>query len=296
MIPVAFSTDHNFVMPTGVTIASLLLYSPHEAYDIFVLTACDVTPTDKDKLSLQVSTLSPQSKITFIGMEDRFEGGYEIRGISRACYYRLMIPWLIPHIDKIIYCDVDIIFKTSLADLYQTDLEGLYVAGATPFREEAWRPLKKYFDSINLDYRKYINSGVLIINSKLQREARLDETYESMASQRFLYQDQDIINIVCKEKIGYFDRKYNLMPLKYATSNEFENDVIIHYSGDKPWRDFTYAWAEWWDVYNKSLFHDGNYYHEISGKILSHKYRLSLIKRKSKEKTKQFIYKLTGKR
>ena len=84
------------------------------------------------------------------------------------------------------------------------------------------------------------------------------------------------------------------MPLKYMVDKEFMDDLILHYTGDKPWRDFTYAWAEWWEVYNQSIFKDGMFYHNICSKLLSPKYQLKSIRRKAKEKCKQFRFKHFG--
>lgn len=47
LIPIVFAHDHAFVMPTGVTILSLLRSSsPDEHYDIYILAAPDVDGDD----------------------------------------------------------------------------------------------------------------------------------------------------------------------------------------------------------------------------------------------------------
>ena len=284
MLPVVFSTDHNYVMPTGITIASLLLKKEDEEYDIYVLISSNVTNEDKVMLSRQVEKLAPLSKISFIEMGDKFNNGYEIREISTACYYRLMIPWLIPHIDKIIYCDVDIVFKTSLRNLYNTELGDNLVAGATPNMSDGWKKYKNYFDKIGIDYKEYINSGVLVINSRLQREQHLDKEYNRLSKYKFLYQDQDIINLACKGKICHFNNRYNMMPQLYATKDDLINEVIIHYTGDKPWKSFTYAWDEWWSVYKLTIFFDGKFYHDVSKNILNPVKQGRLLCKKAKQK------------
>lgn len=288
MIPIVFSTDHNFVMPTGVTICSLLMNSQSEKYDIYVLIGNDVTGEDKAILSRQVNELSADSSISFISMGDDFSKGFEIRNISKACYYRIMIPWLLPDIDKIIYCDVDTIIKSSLKGLYDFDIEGYYVAGGKPYN---WLEMKKYLARIGLDYKDYINSGVLLINSKLQRQAGLDAVYRQHFEKKYLYQDQDIINIVCKGKIAYFGWNYNLLPNRFGTRPEFTDNVIIHYAGDKPWRNFTYAWDEWWEIYKKSLFWDGEFYVKVCSRILDPISYLKGIRKKSKDKFRQLLAK-----
>lgn len=288
MIPIVFSTDHDYIMPTGVTICSLLLHE-EEGYDIYVLTSPSVTDADKRLLERQVKEFSSKSKISFIDMGTQFAEGYEIRGISTACYYRLMIPWLIPEVDKIIYCDGDIVIKTSLKELYETDLEGKYVAGSSSYDPENWIKCKKYLDKTGLDYKKYINSGVLVINSALQRRDSLDKEYKKLADNKYLYQDQDIINIVCKDRIAYFSYRFNFKPSQVGLVKEVGNDLVIHYAGDKPWRCFTYAWEEWWEAYKKSIFYDGEFYHKICSRILSPKHQMRNFSRKARIKVKNFL-------
>lgn len=290
MIPIVFSTDHNYVLPTGVTLYSLLYSRGQEEYDIYIMISENVTEEDKKLLQDQVKALSTQSKLTFVEMGDKYEGGYEIRGISKACYYRLMIPWLIPHIDKIIYSDVDVIFKTSLRDLYQIGLEGKLVAGALPNSEKGWVSMKKYFSKLGVNYKGYINSGILLINSKLQRDEGLRLKYDQLSGKKFLYQDQDIINIVCKGRIAYFDKRFNLRPDYYATSEDLSDNVVIHYAGDKPWNAFTYAWAQWWMPYFKSVFFDARMYQEVSARILSPGFQIKSFFKKVKCKIQEIRY------
>lgn len=289
MIPVIFSTDHNFIMPTGVAICSMLLSAGDEYYDIYILQADNVTDDDREKLRLQVSSLSPDSRISFIGMTDKFAGSYETRGISTATYYRLMIPWLLPNLDKAVYLDGDIIVKTPLTELYDTDVEGKYAAGGAPATSDGWKSMQRYFSKIGADYREYVNAGILLINCEQQRKDKLDLQFEKMSQKKFHYQDQDIINVVCRNNIVHFSSRFNLKPKLYAADETQDEKVIIHYAGDKPWKCFTYAWNEWWDVYRRSLFWDPQFYYEVSASILNPGKQLKNLRRKGFDKMNQIL-------
>ena len=54
-IPIAFSTDHIFVMQTGVCLFSLLDSAVTSKYDIYVMVNDDVTADDNDALRGQIS-------------------------------------------------------------------------------------------------------------------------------------------------------------------------------------------------------------------------------------------------
>lgn len=274
MIPIVLSTDHNYVMPTGITILSLLINSSDELYDFHILISSDVVESDCAKLEQQVKSVSPGSEIHFIHIEDAFDNSYEIRGISKACYYRLLIPWLLPQYDKVIYCDVDIIFKKGLNELYSVTLDDNYVGGVVTPGFVTNKHSAQYIKKLGLNPNKYINSGLLLINSSLQRKNQLKEQYLNLGSRNYFYQDQDIINIVCKDRIKYLPLSYNVPPKILFTSEspiKSTDSVVLHYAGDKPWKQFTYNWLDWWEVYNKSIFKEDDFNHKVSAHILNRK-------------------------
>lgn len=289
MIPIVFSTDHNYVMPTGVTILSLLLSNKDQIFDIFILCGSDVNEDDKTKLSHQVLSVSNSSKINFINIGNEFANGYEIRDISSACYYRLLIPWLIPQYDKVIYSDVDIIFKSSIKDFYDQNLVE-YVAGVNTPGFTSSRRTIKYITKLGIDPFKYINSGFILINSKRQRIENLKPKYMELSKEKFIYQDQDIINIVANGSISLQQNAYNISPRQIGSDGRIKSEevVVLHYAGDKPWKTFTMRWLDWWDVYNMSIFYEDDFYDKISSNILNRKVWITNQLKKFKDKYLQF--------
>ena len=282
-VPIVFSTDHNFVMQTGVCILSLLMNAVDEFYDIHILIAKDVTDEDKQKLKQTVEPYS--AKLNFVCMDDSFSGAYEIRNISIASYYRLLIPWLLPQYDKVIYADVDMIFQIGLGEVYNIDIGDNYVAGVrvlAPFVSKGYRDNAV---SLGLDINNYINAGFLIINSRKQREDDLKNIYLSHAAKKYVYQDQDIINIVCKNRINPLPLQYNVGAHLYKLYLErradlftyyAENEVlqalnkgVLHYVGmNKPWKAFCFRFDIWWYYYRCSLFYNVDNYMSSFSRML----------------------------
>ena len=260
-IPIVFSTDHRYVMPAGVAIYSLLASSRGERYDIFVLVGGDVDSDDREQLRKQVESADSGSRITFIEMYDLFANAYETRSITRASYYRLLIPWMIPQYDKIFYSDVDVIFQHGLGELWSTDIGDNYIAGVN-FSTSGI--LLTNIKRLGLDPEKYINMGFLLINSKLFRDDNLKDTLLQHANRKYRYQDQDILNIVCKDRIAYLPPKSNC---KVSRVDRFgiEECGLIHYTGLKPWVCFTCCWERWWEIYKQSIFYDST----LRGRVLS---------------------------
>lgn len=269
MIPIVFSTDHNYIMPTSVTILSLLKNSEGSIYDIFVLISEDVTNHDKALLQKEVELADEHSRIQFIFMGDQFKGCFETRNISFAAYFRLLIPWIIPHYDKIIYCDVDIIIQSSLRKVYEINIDDFYVAGVnTPgYRKKSF---KLYCDQYKLNPFKYINSGFLILNAKNIRKDNLKEKFIEESQKKYTFQDQDIINLVCRNKIKIISNSWNYSG-NYSKEKQLQfgqTPAVIHYAGAKPWKTFTPLWNNWWSIYGDSVFYNETYCRQIESEIM----------------------------
>lgn len=294
MIPVVFSTDHNFIMPTGVAMLSMFESNKDRAFDIYILQNRDVE--DKDRKCFTDMAERFSSRITYINPGDCFEKSYEVRGISKACYYRLLIPWLIPQHDKIIYLDGDLIVKGDINSmlLLASDNNNMVYGVRTPGFTLDTNYIS-YIKSLGLNNHKYINTGVLIFNSKQMRESNLRSELLSFTDKKLLFQDQDIINIICKNRIGWLPLQYNSSPsllnidstplieAGITTDQEFVKAIaaptIIHYAGPKPWKTFTHHWYDWWSVYSRSPFYDYNYTFDLEQKVLHPRYTIRQLLR-----------------
>lgn len=296
-IPIVFSTDNNYVMPTGVAIFSLLESAkPTTVYDIFVLINDDVTEESKNLLRKQVACFRNHT-IGFISVGKVFENSFEIRDISIATYSRLLIPWLLPQYDKVIYADVDMIFRIDLSDVYSIEMKDNLIVGVIDFGLRFKKKAVKLIKKIGLNVDNYINAGFLMFNSNLQREQDLMKRYLDEATKKYNYQDQDIINKVCYGKILRLSPVYNLSPdiFEMTISNVIQTleayedsalmpsgldskdfcrlilkaqNCILHYTGSKPWNTFTPGWREWWNTYQHSIFYDPEREIKISNSIL----------------------------
>ncbi len=280
IIPVVFSTDHNFIMPTGVAIMSLLEKSDDCQPHIYILQNDDVT--DNDRNVLRSICYAYSASIDFISIGNIFDQSFQIRDISTPAYYRLLIPWLITEHEKIIYCDGDIIFNQSIKRIFTFDIGNNLVAGIrTGFKRHT--SVGHHIESLGLEIDEYINSGILLINAKKHRELNLKDDYLTHAKKQYTFQDQDIVNIVCKGNIGFMPRWFNTTPnavidldlipsdqnINTANGDCITSPVIIHYAGAKPWKEFTYWWLAWWETYKKSPFYDPMLEFQIEKKTLT---------------------------
>lgn len=295
LVPIVFTFDNNLIMPASVCISSLLMNADADTfYDIFILHSekCDFSRTQL----VDIPKYYSNCKITFRIVDSEFITAYEIRGITTTAYYRLLIPEIIPEYEKILYSDVDVIFREDLSKYYNIDLEGFYMAGvdnASALRPEVQKYVK---DKLGIDCKHgYFYSGNLIINSKKIIEDNLIPQFRELAKRNFHQQDMDIINIACYGKIKAFTPAFCLTNylteilvkrkaemLSYFTENEIEHALkngIVHYNGPKPWKQYCVNFDIWWEYYRKSPFYDAQFYLDFFNDKQNELDKLSLVKR-----------------
>lgn len=293
IVPIVFSFDERMELAAGVCITSLLENAlPTTFYDIYILHSSGYA-VENSKIKALLSCYK-NCNITYRSVGSVFDEAFEIRQISVATYYRLLIPDIIPEYDKIIYSDVDVIFRVDLSHIYiSTDLSYSYVAGvadASCFSPEH----QEYIKSLDLDYKEYIYTGNLIFNSALIRQDGLvDQFIKEVRKKNYIYQDMDVLNIVCKGRIKCIAPCFCLSAevSRYAANGmiqplytlrelaEAQEIGLVHYTGPKPWNQICLNFDIWWEYYRKSIFFDAKFYYDFFHTQMTSYDRLSFWKR-----------------
>lgn len=288
-IPVVFCFDDNLVMQAGVCMTSLLLHANHDTfYDIYIFHSNNAQFPVTGYLN-KLKSAYPNCNISYKNVGDSFDNAYETRGITIATYYRLLIPDILPQYEKVFYFDVDIIFRNDLTEVYNSDLADYYVAGvATPISD-----ITDYVNSeIGMQINEYICGGTLLFNSKKIRKDNLIPRFIEEAKVNRRFQDQDVLNIVCKGKIKCLPPWFGMVGTiheifadpnqKYYSEKEVQYALkygILHYNGGKPWVYFCYNFDIWWEYYRKSIFFDLQHYHNFYVRKMREYDTLTLMKR-----------------
>ena len=159
-VPIVFAFDNNIIQAACVCISSLMMNAKEDTfYDIFILhsKSVDLRTEELNKIPQFYSNC----RIRYRQVDDSFESAYEIRGVTKATYYRLLIPDLLPEYDKVIYSDVDIIFRLDLWNVYTQDISDLYVAAVLDF---ALNYKEKHLKDIGVEPGRYIQAGFIMLN------------------------------------------------------------------------------------------------------------------------------------
>lgn len=305
IVPIAFAFDNNLVMPACVCISSLMMNAKEDTfYDIFIL---HLASERLDKADLdRIPQYYKNCKIQYREVGNEFDGAFEIRGITTPAYYRLLIPELIPEYDKVIYSDVDVIFRMDLSELYSIDLGTNYIAATRDLGLNLGADGMKYIESMpDLHVGDYIQSGFIVLNNKQIIEDGLISRFKDVVKRNLKYQDQDTLNIVCYGKIQYLSLEYNMTDYShfYAMKEKnmlyclFDERVIdkamkcgnLHYNGHKPWKKYCVNFDIWWEYYRKCPFYDEKFYFDFFYSKLDELDQLSLWKR-VKILIRYFIY------
>ena len=216
------ATDDNFVQHCCVMLVSLLINNGGAT--IYVLTEGLAAESER---VIAEEVAAHGGKVHFCNVDssviDRFPmpAGAELAHISRATYYRLLIPELLPpEVGKVLYLDCDIVVNHSIADLWATDLTG-YALAAVPsvgFGREAAR----------LGYpmaHGYFNAGVTLFNVDYFRQhdvSRQLMDYIARNYDRIKFHDQDTLNAVLHDQYLPLEAQWNM------TSNVFDADYPLH--------------------------------------------------------------------
>lgn len=304
-VPIVFAFDNNLVMPACVAISSLMMNAHKDTfYDIFILHSANY-PIKKEELN-KLPTYFEHCRLTYREVSGVFDGAFEVRGVTTPTYYRLLIPELIPEYDKVLYADVDMIFRLDLAEVYHIEMGNNYIAGTYDLGMNLSADGKRYITSMpELQQGDYLQAGFILLNSKAIKADGLVDKFKQAAKAKLKFQDQDILNIVCRGKKMVLPWKYNMTDYSYyylmeepqLLTEKYTNSDIdeakaqgnLHFNGHKPWKKYSVNFDIWWEYYRKSPFFDEKFYFDFFYDRLNELDQLSLWKR-IKILVRYFVY------
>ena len=307
-IPVVFAFSDNFAMPASIAIKSLIdNKNVSTEYDIFVIydeLAEDVkkkfeTITDINWLQIAVEIFDKAPSNSYW---------------RKSVYYRLLIPSLIKKYDKVIYSDVDVLFKSDLSEIFNRDVENFYWAGVIAEKNDENTQCHKYFVENKNEY--IYMSGFMLVNCKKMREddfvSKMFDTIEKFAKRLDMF-DLEVLNL-STEKISAIpfeyctlENIYNEKDIKKAPEYLWlskvypeeilleakKNPKIIHYAGKNPkiWKRKTDDIPGYYFEYiKKSPFYENEYYYPTL-KMIMKKVMYKILAKLSFKKEIRHIYK-----
>ena len=283
-VPICFAANNGFLPFTGVMIQSIIDHAnKNDNYDIVVL--CSDADQELKRKMISLARDKQNVSIRLYDVNDFYtmpknlftENVYTQTSYSPEIYYRLLIPTLMPDYEKVLYFDGDMLALTDVAELYHgTELGDNLIASSRDYAglchcykegddRRAYR--EQVLGLKNVD--NYILSGMLVINvPEFNKLFTGDQLMDIAAFMDWRQHDQDILNVICEDRILLIDGSWdylqdfgwtNYLPawLKAEYDETAKNVKIAHFAGQrKPWVNNSLNSDKFWDTCAKTPFFD----------------------------------------
>ena len=275
-IPIFYAIDDGYAKFVAVSIKSLIMNANNNYnYDINVIYENLSEENAKKLKSLEtdnVKIILTEMNQNLSMITDKLGNRLREYTFTLTIFFRLFIPVMFPKYDKCIYIDADTVIPGDISRLYNEDLGNNYLGCIVDKSTIDNEILASYFEEVvGIPRDKYINSGVLLMNSKKLRELKIDEKFLDLYTKYgfdVIAPDQDYINSMCYGHIKYLSDIYDAMP--NPNNKEVENPVIIHYNLFlKPWQyenvqyyDYFWKYAKFTPYYDEILEIKNSYTNE----------------------------------
>lgn len=259
--------DDAYALPTAVCIRSIITSA--DVNSAFTVHVCTFGLNEENILLFEnLSTPNVEIQVHSVPkslIEEKVAGVSQKTHVTKTALIKLELPNYFRELDTLLYIDSDIIIKGALDELFETSLDGYYLAASF----EYWIHYNnvKYGLSKNKRDVFYFNSGVMLLNLEKMREDDISEKlwdYKLNCTKTKLM-DQECLNAVCHDAVKPISIKWNFNPIflqedqiaginavygeTYDNCEQLLQDVrIIHYVGkqDKPWVYNTACLKEFW--------------------------------------------------
>lgn len=204
-IHICMSLNDRYIYPILVSIESILINCNKDKTFItfHILCSPDVKQITLSKFKYLFNRYSSNLEVIFYGMGNNFSNRNDKR-LSQVTFYRLFIPIII-NVDKIIYLDGDTLAFQDLTEMYQTPFNDNYILGFLGIQSFG-------IDYLGIKSKKYINTGVLLLNLKKIRKDNkciylLKIAYSNI---KLMHNDNTLLNFIFYPKIGRLPLKFGI--------------------------------------------------------------------------------------
>ena len=290
-VEIAYISDSNYVLPTKVSITSLIKNSGEE-HDYNIHVVGDGLKESEIKELEDLSSLKDNVKVDAIRAENNYGDLYkEHQHVSKAALLKFSLADIFNELDKILYLDGDTLILGDIAELFDIGITDYYGAAVSDLPAVLDQKCNE-----RIGHKRYFNSGVMLLNLtkwrnekikvKLEKEKEMDKWG--------LFVDQDALNIVIGEKMHYLPLKYNCIfcgtknkPTKIVadlfgitieeTKRQICSPVILHLADKKkPWNNIGAEKFEEWMNYCETLLDNNTLLQLTRNYIRSQKEEISI--------------------
>lgn len=249
----ALATDAAYLPWCATAIRSALQATPERRIVVHLLHAEDVTGPDRERLRAMVADAG--ATLDLLAVAELPLGGLppavEAHGGAVSCA-RMLLPEVLPLVDRVVYLDADTLTCSSLDELWSTPLDGAAVGAVRNVVEPGMRDRLARLGV--QDPRRYLNSGVLVMDLRRMREAGSADALLRCVRDRgpeLLWVDQDALNLVLGDAWAELHPRWNAQNSFWdwpvwaqevlggtALAEATAEPAVLHFEGPslcKPW-------------------------------------------------------------
>ena len=285
VLTVVASTDSNYVPHMAALIASLFEHVD-PARDVHMVVLDGGMTAEQRRMMDRIKRLRPGSAISYVPMGSLFSALSAHTVFTRATFYRLALPDILPRHGRVLFLDTDLVVIDDPSPLIEVDLRGGAMAACEDLVMRAF--VGKRARSLDLtggvpagaylrDYlgiepgTVYRQVGVLVMDLERLRETRVCERMiEDLAERTYWFLDQDVINRHLAAEMAALPPRWNVIHVDEAhraalSEGERErydaahrNPGIVHYAGlGKPWvNDLNPYGQHYWSYLRQTPFYE----------------------------------------
>jgi lipopolysaccharide biosynthesis glycosyltransferase len=207
---VACATEGSYVPHSAAMLHSLLVSATDAPVRVHYLHGPDFARTDAELLTKMVE--SNGGAISFTSVPDELCAGLPTEGFTgKATWYRVLVPQLLPNLERVLFLDLDLIITGSLQALWEKDLRGSYVAAVTNVLPHHYA---EALAAAGFDCSTYFNAGVMLMDLERMRQDRCMEAmvdYGVSNADGLVLRDQDALNAVLGQRRLKLAPRWNCM-------------------------------------------------------------------------------------
>lgn len=282
-IPIVLAANNKYVPILDVCIQSIADHSKEKNHYSLYILHTNIATDRQNAIERQLRNY-PNITIYFIDVST-FICNYQLKAkahISTETFYRFLILELLKNYKKAVYLDCDTIVQEDIANLYHIDI-GDHLVGAALDPDFIGQCHKKNCDTreyaeniLKINPLNYFQAGILVLNIEALRKNFTVDFLLTMAEDiRYRYSDQDVLNIICKNKWYNIGMRWNLLTdcdhtrisdvISYAPKyilEEYENarkdPAVVHFAGFmKPWNKLGEDYGElFWNIARKTFYYE----------------------------------------
>lgn len=228
-VPIVLSSSDEYVPFLAVTLNSILVNaSENRNYDIIILEN-KISKRNRfllkkmfsERKNFSIRTIPASHYIGDLNLYTRDH-------VTVMTYVRLAVLDVMKNYEKVVYLDCDTIVNTDISQIIDLDLENYYIAAVRDTVMAGWvnmpnNPQKDYNRNeifLEKDF-DYFNGGVLVFNLKEFKMRYTSNDLLKIATKKdWKWFDQDVLNLVCREKVKFLSAEWNVMVHPWSNLNE----------------------------------------------------------------------------